>query len=159
MTDEALLCGFALEGFVIQAAAFFDFYLLHIACLLQIPPRRRLPEHDLVQILESSEDNSSSQKFHDVLKHYRLAAPKQRRGLIKSLRHSLVHRDELIPSFENNISLMEQLLAEAPPRILDFSCAEFCQDVQNDMFALVTDLSERLFGLEWKAGPYRPNLW
>ncbi len=35
----------------------------------------------------------------------------------------------------------------------------FCQYMQNGTFSLVTDVSPVLYELEWRAGPYRPDLW
>lgn len=50
-------------------------------------------------------------------------------------------------------------MADWPPELKDIENARFCQDVQNEMFAMITELASVLYGLEWKPGPYQPDMW
>ena len=65
----------------------------------------------------------------------------------------------LLPSFNKSITLLDKLLDSSSGSLLDSSTARFSQDMQNDMFSLATDLLPNMFNLEWKPGPYNPDLW
>ena len=79
-------------------------------------------------------------------------------SLLTSLRDKVAHRDRLRPSFDSEETLIGKVLFDWPT-LKSITYDRFCQYMQNGMFAFFTDVSPVLYGLEWKAGLYRPDLW
>jgi len=78
--------------------------------------------------------------------------------LLESLRDKIAHRDRLRPSFDSDETLVGKVLLDWPT-MQKTTYQRFCQYMQNEMFYLVTDISPILYELDWKAGPYKPDLW
>ena len=157
--DNLLLTLFSLEGFVIQGSSFFDFFSLYILIYFRLEPIPYLSESKLIKALESLNTEIMEPTVKLIRKYYLQKDPKLRRKFLKSLRNSIVHRDMLLPSFNKSITLLDKLLDSSSGSLLDSSTARFSQDMQNDMFSLATDLLPNMFNLEWKPGPYKPDLW
>lgn len=78
--------------------------------------------------------------------------------LLESLRTKLTHRDRLKASYEGAETLLDKVLLDWPT-LRGETYDRFCQQMSNGMFYLITELSPILYGLEWKAGPYKEGLW
>lgn len=167
--DNLSLLAFSIEGFIIQGSAFLDFYMLYICSLFRISGTDRLTSRKFLNKLKSVENESFVGKAENVGNYF----SKQVFGgcnsnslitdnwgeLLKNLRNSLVHRDQLFPDFLNNESLLQKVIGGWPEGETELTCSRFCQDVHNVMFYLVTDLAEVVYGLEYKPGPYKPGMW
>jgi hypothetical protein len=79
-------------------------------------------------------------------------------SLLQSLRDKIAHRDRLRPSFNSDGTPVRKVLFDWPT-LRDITFDRFCQYMQNGMFALFTDVSPVLYEVEWKPGPFKPNLW
>jgi len=78
--------------------------------------------------------------------------------LLEDLRNKVAHRDRLSPSFDSKETLVEKVLFNWPT-LQKMTYDRFCQYMQNGMFSLITNISPILYELEWKSGPYNPDLW
>ncbi len=159
--DEKLLSAFLIEDSIIQSAAFYDFFGLYIWSFfdLDFPKGFHFTERKLVRELKEIRNQDLQNKAANVLEYYGRKEEKIYRELIKKLRNSMVHRDEDKPSFEEGDTLAEKLLQGFPSYIAITTCSRLFQDIQNDMFYLVTDLISRLYDLEWKPGSYQPGMY
>lgn len=84
--------------------------------------------------------------------------PKNWGNLLKSLRDKVAHRDLLRPSFDSDERLIGKVLFDWPT-IQGLTFDRFAQSIQNGMFFMLETLSPMLYDLEWKAGPYNPDMW
>lgn len=78
---------------------------------------------------------------------------------LRDLRNSTVHRDILYPTFDTGEKLADKTLGKWPARLRDTNAIRCAQDIQNDMFTMITTSAPMLYDLEWKAGPFRDDLW
>lgn len=166
--DKTLLHSFTIEGFIIQGTAFLDFYMLYLCSIFKINETDRLSGRKFIKSLKNVEGTHKA-RAEQVHKYFSEnvfsdstsgAILSDRWGeLIKKLRNSLVHRDELSPDFENEVLLLNRIIGEWPEELMDLTCSRFCQDVQNVMFYMMTHLAAVVYGLEYKPGPYRPDMW
>ena len=165
---ELLLICFALEGFLFQAKAFLDFYMLYVCLFLRTGYRGSMSRARFFNGLEKVRSGPFAGKARAVEDYFRdkVFRPGDAKGfvpenwgtLLGSLRDKIAHRDRLRPSFDGSEKLLEKVLLDWPT-LQGTTYERFCQDMQNGMFALFTDVSPVLYELEWKAGPYRPDLW
>lgn len=163
------LLSFSLENFLLHATAFLDFYMLHLCAFFHIDDTNRLSGQKLVQALRKVDLPLFEEKAEQVEEFFRSRVFGQAsRGAIsigswgdvlRELRHSTVHRDMEYPSFDTGEQLTVKITGEWPESLRSIDAVRFAQDVQNDMFLMVTQLSAALYDLEWKPGPFRPDLW
>ena len=151
--NNTILYSFSLESFLIQATAFYHFYELYLYAFFKVENTRYHSEKKLLDKLSMVRGNSFEKKAEKVIAHYKVGDAKKNRTLLKELRHSSLHRDNVFPSFEQNINLLDKLIDGKEKWINEISCTDFCQSIQNDMFYFVIDLSSNLYNLEWKPGP------
>jgi len=167
--DDLLLPSLAIEGFIFQGSAFLDFYMLYMCSIFKISETSYLSGKKFIRALEQVTEDPYKARAEQV----RLYFEKNVFGdsvdqalltnnwgqLLKSLRNSIAHRDMLSPDFENGVTLLEQVIGNWPEREIDLTCSRFCQDVQNVMFYQITELAAVVYGLEWKPGPLKSNMW
>lgn len=166
--DEVLLSSFALESFLVQGKAFLDFYMLYICLVLRTGHKGSISTDKFQKELQKVQREPFATKAHKVRDYFDTKVFRPRDGkdfvrgdwgtLLQSLRDKIVHRDLLRPSFESSETLLDKVLFDWPT-LQGMTYERFCQMMQNGMFCLITDVSPILYNLEWKAGPYRPNLW
>lgn len=167
--DDVLLFSFALEGFIVQGNAFLDLYLLYLCHIFKISDTNHMSGWKLLKALDVVEDERFANRAKEIAQYFRenvFGTGKEKAfltdnwgELLKKLRHSILHRDMLAPSFEKQTTLLEQITGDWHKSIEGVSCSRFCQDAQNDMFDLVTTIAALVYEVEWKPGPYKPNLW
>ena len=166
--DSLLLPSFVIEGFIIQGTAFLDFYMLYMCSIFQISETNYLSGRKFLKALEQVEEPHKvrAEEVHDYFAEKVFGQSNTGAiltdnwgELLKNLRNSLVHRDMLSPDFQNGVSLLTMVMGEWPERLMDLSCSRFCQDIQNVMFYMITKLAAVIYGLEYKPGPYRPDMW
>lgn len=166
--DELLLTSFALEGFLIQGWASLEFYMLYICRILRTGHEGTISRDKFWKELEKAQREPLATKARKVRNYFdmKVFGVHDRKSfvrgdwgtLLKSLRDKIIHRDLLWPSFESGETLLDKVLFYWPT-LQGMTYERFCQMMQNGMFCLITDVSPILYDLEWKAGPYRPNLW
>lgn len=167
--DNPLLPSFAIEGFIIQGTAFLDFYMLYMSSVFKLKETNHLSGKKFIKALEQVVEDPYKARAEQVKEYFaNNVFGDQKAGallsnnwgeLLKSLRNSLVHRDMLYPDFPNEISLLKKVIGEWPQKEENLTCSRFCQDVQNVMFYLLTKLAAAVYGLEYKPGPYKPDMW
>ena len=155
---DLLLYSFALEPFIVQGIAFLDFYMLYVCCVFQIQETSYLSGRKLLKALQQIQEPPFATRATSV-REYFAENVLDWGELLRSLRNSILHRDSLAPSFRDGETLLQKLIEKRPTGLRKTNCSRFCQDVQNVMFVLVTELAATICGVEWKPGPYRPDLW
>lgn len=167
--DELLLISFALENFLFQGRSFLDFYMLYFCLFLRTGHQGSMSRSKFNKALENAEDGDFAEKAARAKEYFdtRVFAepdgtfalsPDNWGTLITSLRDKVAHRDRLRPSFDSGEALIDKVLFDWPT-IQGITYDRFCQYMQNGMFSVVTDVSPVIYELEWKPGPYHPDLW
>ena len=166
--DELLLISFVFEGFLFQARSFLDFYMLYICLFLNTGHQGSISTERFLKSLDRVNEAPFAEKAKWTHNYFRNKVfgtsdwtglnSNDWGSLLQSLRDKIAHRDRLRPSFNSDETLAEKVLFDWPT-LRDITYDRFCQYIQNGMFALFTDVSPVLCELEWKAGPYRPDLW
>lgn len=164
--DELLLISFAFEGFLFQARSFLDLYMLYVCLFLKTGHQGSISRDRFFRALNKVSNEAFAGKAQQVSDYFanRVFGSPDRMGwnfnswgtLLESLRDKIAHRDRLRPSFNSDETLIGKVLFDWPT-LRDITYDRFCQDMQNGMFALFTDVSPVLYELEWKPGPYKPN--
>lgn len=167
--NEVLLLSFVFEGFIVQGNSFLDFYLLYLCHIFKVEETNRMSNEKLQKALGKISDESFIERAEVIRQYFRNAVfgTGKRNGfltdnwgeLLKELRNSILHRDSLTPSFENQITLSKQITGDWHSRLQGISCFKFCTNAHNDMVNLVTTIAAKIYEVEWKTGPYKPNLW
>ena len=166
--DELLFAGFALEAFLFQARAFLSFYMIYLCRAVKTGHTGSMTRERFFRRLDGIEPGPLSGKAALLAAYFRshVFAESDRNQFISgnwgsvlvSLRDKITHRDRLRPSFESDERLLDRVLFDWPT-LRGITYDRFCQDMQNGMFALFTDLSPVIYELEWQAGPCRPGTW
>lgn len=167
--DEFLLLSFLLDSFLLQATAFLDFYTLYLCEFFQINRQYALGKSFLgrLETVDTDRFGSRASLVSAYFAEKVFATPPSRHGtciigwgsIVRDLRHSTVHRDQLVPSFDTNEELVEKKLRDWPEDLKAIQCARFCSDVQGDMFAMVSTLAGVLYDVDWQPGPYVPGMF
>lgn len=166
--DELLLSSFALEGFLFQGRAFLDFYMIYTCLFLRTGHTGSMSRRKFVKELAKVQQVPFAEKAQRVKEYFDSKVFGGSNGrsfdlnnwgtLLVSLRDKIAHKDRLRPSFKSEEHLLGEVLFNWPT-LQDMTYDRFCQYMQNGMFSLVTDVSPVLYELEWKPGPYKPDLW
>jgi hypothetical protein len=167
--EHLLLWSFVIEAFIVQGNAFLDFYMLHLCSIFQVEKVHYLSGKKLMNALQKIQRAPFAARADKVRRYLtenvfgdnepRVFLTSNWGQLLKTLRNSILHRDQLKPSFEEGEDLLHKLNTKWPSSLQEITCSRFCQDVQNVMFELVQEIAATIYGLEWKPGVYRPNLW
>jgi hypothetical protein len=167
--EDLLLYSFALEAFIVQGNAFLDFYMLYVCCVFQIQETSYFPGKKLLKALQQIQRAPFAARARSVREYLaknvlgdgteKVFLTNNWGELLRSLRNSILHRDALAPSFKDGETLLQKLIGKWPASLRRTNCSRFCQDVQNVMFFLATELAATIYGIEWKPGPYRSGLW
>lgn len=167
--EHIVLLSFALDDLLLQATAFLDFYMLYLRAFFRLSDTGKLSPHKLMQALEDVDEPAPGQKASNVREFFRkrvFAEPELRAAsivgwgkLLRSLRNSVIHRDTIYPAFDTGEKLVEKITHDWPEELHGINAVRFAQYIQNDMFTMIRSLASMLYDLEWKSGPYRPDLW
>jgi hypothetical protein len=167
--NELLLSSFALEGFLFQGNALLDFYMLFSCLLLRTREKGSMSSKtDFYKELGKVQHEPFAGKAKWLENYFKgnvFAEPDKQRfddnawgTLLRSLRDKIAHRDIIRPSFESQETLIRGVLFDWPT-LRGMPYDRFCQAMENGMFSLMTEAASYLYELDWKPGPYRPNLW
>jgi hypothetical protein len=166
--DELLLISFALEGFMLQARTFLDFYMLYLCLFLRTEHKGSISTNKFFKALTSVQEAPFAKKARRVTEYFQTRVfgssdwdglnPNDWGTLLVTLRDKIAHRDRLRPSFDSDETLIGKVLFDWPT-LQKMTYDRFCQYMQNGMFALFTDVSPIIYEVEWKPDPYRPDLW
>lgn len=169
--EDLLLLSFVLDNFLLQSTAFLEFYMLYLRLFFHKDGKRFQPK-DFLRDLSGLADNESSEfspKARLVLDYFQDKVFGESRrgsfaidnwgGIIRKLRNPTVHRDLSVPKFIPAKDLASEVTVDWSLELRDISCARFCEDIQGEMFVMVSSLAAVLYDIEWKPGPYHQNLW
>lgn len=166
--DELLLISFVLEGFLFQARAFLDFYMLYICLCLKADHPVHMSTNKFFKALDKIEQDPLAEKALEVKKYFTSKVfgtsdweglnPNNWGDLLRSLRDKIAHKDRLYPSYESDEVLAGGVLFDWPT-LRGITYDRFCQYTQNGIFSLLTDVSPILYELEWMPGPYKHGMW
>lgn len=165
--DELLLISFVFEGFLFQSRAFLDFYMLYLCLILKTGHEGRISKGKFEKTLTKVsfpfidkgaqvQEYFQSKVFAETQKEW--LNPENWGTLLRSLRDKIAHRDRLRPSFDSNETLTGQILFDWPT-LQKTTYDRFCQYMQNGMFELLREVSPILYDVEWKPGPFKPEMW
>jgi hypothetical protein len=163
---DLLLLSFLVDNFLLQATAFLDFYILYLCTFFHMPNTRG---RGILEKLEHVDTKVFKDKPNLVREHFKnrvFASPGRYAlsivswgGMLRDLRNSTVHRDQEQPSFDPRGTLVEQKAREWPEALKEIECARFCEDVQGEMFLMVSQVATVLYDIEWQPGPYREGMF
>lgn len=166
--DEWLLSSFALEGFLFQSRAFVDFYMLYLSLFLHTGHSGSMSRDTFARCLTRVRDKRFLTKANWIAGYFdsrvfreydpKLFPRNDWGSLLKSLRDKIAHRDIIRQTLNSTETLVGDVLFNWPT-LQGMTYDRFCQDMQNGMFFLLTDISPVIYELEWKPGPYKPGLW
>lgn len=167
--EQLLLLSFTVDNFLLQATAFLDFYLLYLCSFFHIDNTKYMSGQKLMQALDEVSRPELKVKAEQTkaFLNTRVFGATEKKTLaignwgtvLRDLRNSTIHRDMEYPSFAGGQRLVDKKTDDWPDNLRDVETARFAQDIQNDMFAMVTTMAATLYDLEWKPGPYRADLW
>jgi hypothetical protein len=166
--EELLLISFAFEGFLLQARTFLDFYMLYICKVLKTGYEGSMSRKTFNSELRKAQQGPLAKTAEQVRRYFDVevfresskgALQSEEWGtLLVSLRDKIAHRDLLRPSFNSSETLVGGVLFDWPT-LKDTTYERLCQHIDNGMFELFREVSPILYGLEWKSGPYRTDMW
>lgn len=166
--DELLLISFSLEGFLFQARAFLDFYMLYLCLSLKADHPGYMSTKKFFKALEGVQQSPFAEKASQIHIYFYEHVfgstdwdglnPNNWGSLLRSLRDKVAHKNRLRPSYESDEVLVGGIRFDWPT-LQGITYDRFCQYIQNGMFSLLTDLAPILYELEWKAGPYNQDMW
>ncbi|MCP4427110.1 MAG: hypothetical protein GY803_21700 [Chloroflexi bacterium] len=166
--DELLLISFAFEGFLFQGRSFLDFYMIYICLFLRTGHQGSMSRKSFNKALNRVESSPFNVKAIEIKDYFDTKvfassnqdwlSPENWGTLLQSLRDKIAHRDRLRPSFDGDETMVSGILFDWPT-LRETTYDRFCQYMQNSMFDFAKDVSELLFELEWKPGPYKADLW
>ena len=167
--NNLLLPSFAIEGFIIQGTAFLDFYMLYLCSIFKINEISYISGRKFITALSQVTDTAYKDRASEVKQYFeKKIFGENEKGtaftnnwgtLLKDLRNSTVHRDMVYPDFAQGRSLLDKIIGSWPEKDANITCSRFCQDAQNVMFYLITELLASVYGLKWKPGAYKPGMW
>lgn len=167
--EHITLLSFTLDDFLLQATAFLDFYMPYLRAFFQLSDDKKLSERKLMGALGQIDDPAFLSKatiVREFLQQRVFTDVEIGAGFIagwgtvlRTLRNSVIHRDMLYPTFATGEKLVDKVTQQWPRPLREIDTVRFAQDIQNDMFSMITSMAELLYELEWKPGPYRADLW
>jgi hypothetical protein len=166
--DELLLLSFVFEGFLLQARTFLNFYMIYLSIILRTGHEGSISYQKFMKSLENADTDRLLIKAQLVKEYFESRIfgssdweafnPNNWGTILKSLRDKVAHRDKLRPSFDSDETLLDRVLFNWPT-LQETTYDRFCQYMQNGMSAMISDISPIIYDLDWKPGPYRPELW
>ena len=166
--DELLIISFVFEGFLFQARAFLDFYMLYLCYFFKTGHKGNISRGKFSTALKRVQGEPFSHKALRVHTYFQQSVfsettpkqfvPENWGILLTSLRDKIAHRDRVRPAFQGQERLLGKVLFDWPT-LQQTTYDRFCQDMNNGMFSLFTDVSPILYDLDWKPGPCRDDLW
>ena len=168
--DSLLLPSFAMEGFIIQGSTFLDFYFQYICALYKTRiPGGRMPFDQRIYKALSEVETPFTKKAQSVSIYCKKNIFNNEDkgnliqgnwgGLIKLIRNQMVHRDSNRQNYQIGKETLEKIFSRLPNNENAIPLPRFCQDLNNGMYYLITSLSQTIYGLEWKPGPYKTGMW
>lgn len=158
--NQSIIGSLFLESFLFEARSFLDVYMFYICLIMGIDNPGTMKVTKFKQHMKSRKETSFEKRATQLLKYFEQQVfGKDHWGeLLRSLRDKISHRERLSPSRNGSETLLGKVLLDWPTlRRKTFD--RFCQDINNGMFEMLCETSPMLFELEWKSGPYKPDLW
>ena len=156
--EERLLGMILLDAFLFESRSLIDFFMKYACTVFRVD----CPGH------------MSSDKFRKAMARARSPFSERAQALsayfdehvfgddcwgllLRGLRDRIAHRDILRGDSTGDEEIMGVRLAW--PTVQKMTYERLAQTFDNGVFDLFRDTSPWLFGLKWKTGPYRPELW
>ncbi len=154
-----------LDNFLVQSAAFIDFYLLYLWMFFRQEPLDKgfVKWPKVEKMLRSTEEPPFDDKARKILAYlqekvfsgqisWNVCSVGNWGAVVSALRHKVVHRDRALPSLDQGKSLTSIMIRDWADELKSIGCARFCEDVRGDMFYMVSTLAGVLYDEEWKPG-------
>lgn len=157
--EEHIIGAMHLEAFVVQARAFLNVYMYYICLLMNIAQPGEMTRDKFRRSLQKISDPRLHKTATQMTAYFETVVfgDGQWGKLIKDIRDKIVHRESLRPSFHGEEVVLGFLLDW--PTIRSMTFEHFAQQFANGSFELLRSTTPILLELEWKAGPFRENLW
>lgn len=157
--DELMIGSMQLEAFVLQARSFLNVYMYYICLVLNIKQPGSITRDNFSRHLSKVKEPNLKYKATQLQEYFDsgVFGEKGWGALIKEIRDKITHRESLRPSRQNDQAILGVFLDWPTIQGMDF--AFFAQSFSNGCFEMIRTTTPIMFDLEWKAGPYRDNLW
>ena len=158
--DEEMTIGLTvLESFLFHARSFLDMYMLYICLIFGMEKPVLMSTSDFKKFKKSITQPALQLKAEYIWSYFdnSVLADNAWGDTLRSLRDKITHKEPLRPSQKEDISLVGRELIWPVIRKLPFS--DIAQEFKNGIFETLRDTAPVLFDLEWKVGPYKPDLW
>lgn len=158
--DQQVLGSLFLESFLFQARSFLDVFMFYICLVMGIEDPGYMKVQKFYNYMESDERGPFQERANQLADYFRrhVFGDENWGELVCSLRDKIAHRDRLRPSFEGTEELLGEVLLDWPT-LRGLTYERFCQDMHTGLYEMIRHTSQTLFELEWRAGPYRPDMW
>ena len=166
--SELLAISFAFEGFLLQSRTFLDFYMIYVCRFVKSGFNGSMTFERFFKNLSRARNGPCGEAAKLIGEYFNENVFSQSEGkslaetewgtLLISLRDKIAHRDRLHPSFNSRETLTDGILFDWPT-LRDTTYDRLCQYFHNGMFALLRETSPILYGLEWKSGPLKSDMW
>ena len=166
--DELLVTSLAFETFLFQGRSFLDFYMIYLCHVLKTGHRGSMSFDQFFKELNKvSEEpfNTKVQFIRDYFTTVVFGIYDQSRfasngwgQLLRDLRNKIAHKDVVNPSHQGSETLFGSVIFDWPT-IQGMTYDRFCQDMENGMFYMLTEIASVIYEVKWKAGPYNPEMW
>ena len=162
---DTVALSLSLDNYLVQAAAFLDFYLLYIGVYFRQQSGKGFVKWaDIEKVLKLNHQPPFDKKAQEILTFfnervffdqiaYETFSIRGWGKIVNELRHKVVHRDREVPDFSEGTSLTEKMIEGWPEELRSLGCARFCADVRGDMFLMVSTLAGVLYDEVWRPGP------
>ncbi len=147
-----------LESFLFQIKSFLDVYQKYCCLILGIEK----PNYDGLESFYKALDKvqSAHKSKADIVSKYfknEIFGEKRWGKLLKDLRDKIAHFDFVRYNYKGTEVIQETLLDWPTLRGLTYD--RFCQDIENNVFSMLTEISSVIYQLPWKSGQYKDDLW
>lgn len=159
--DNQLISGSVfLESFLFEARSFIDVFLFYVCLLMGYEKPGMMSAKKFYSRMKSTQEpvfKRKSARLHAYFENNVFG--KDRWGkLLTGLRDKIGHQEHLRPSYEGSEKLFGKVLLDWPT-LRGKTFDRLCQEIEDGMFDMIRETSPVLFDLEWKSGPYKPDIW
>lgn len=159
-TNSDLMIGsMYLENFLLQGRSFLNIYMFYICLILNIANPGSITIDAFQTHMRKVKGERFERRALSIGSYFETTVFSEGKWgrIIKDLRDKISHRENLRPSNQGDEVIAGVLLDW--PTIRGMTFERFGQLFANGMFEMICATTPLIFELEWKAGPYRADLW
>lgn len=157
--DDIAIGLIVMESFLFHARSFLDIYMLYICLIMGMEKPKMMTTSEFKKFTRSIERTPFNRKSDKIRTFFEdnILSEGSWGYTLRSLRDKITHRETL--RYTRRVKRSHNDKDLIWPTILNESFADVAQYFKNGLFSTIQQTSPLLFDLEWKAGPYKPDLW